>query len=866
MWVSTQFSASTGKRYIFITDAIPDAHKVNIAGICKRLGIILELVSKPENLLERVLKAENAGKSARLLMFYSPKDIEYAIGWEAMQELIDGEVLIQKRNLRGKAVVAGTTVYLRDEKGWAGPGGLANLASQNNVLMASKPDMDAYKSHMLDGLLNEPQKFIEYSMGDTDALLEIERKFVELVRWVQADVIGIPLEDCFRVDDIPSTTGALIAATLEKWIFSLAPDKELFKFAMRKLGIVNPDAKDFNFTLKSFLNMKRYKNSIQLKADFAAINTGVKSQELNELNHFTHNGKFDFTALNQASIGYYAIQLDSSVYAALVQGGRCNNERPTEYRVNYGADIDLSSCYGSALRGFSYPIGLPTTWACQSNQKRETLGKWLKRNEANLIDGLWTVVVGGKLNYCQDLIYSKIVTSEEINRTARKGWDKDFGSGEEDVRDNDLSHIPGDFALCRSTIQNGVITSYLLEIIRKVATNQELKNFMDLEVVTATAYLKSDQIGSIEEWVDHVISSNGNYYNKNFMHNEVTDKRTRKFVLVPLEEFIGKLVDKRGEVKKASKIATGDDKAILNAKQNGLKLFVNTTYGVICSPYFTIGNTVVANNITGKARAGAWMLNKALHTRQSITDGGIYGLMEVPIITSKHQSLPGLDSLSNNLDWKDKQYTRILKPLGGINWVDAFKSGNNALFLQSYLDKLVETHINEFWSFYKLSLPFSIEHKEEHTFTIAAYLSKGHYHLKYRVPDKDGTTEKVALRGARKIAGSLIHPTYAILQNIIDGVDDYPPVLEYQHRHLLSIAEWRLSDATKRAHHRPGDEVIQNRVARYNNLHCFLSEPDDFKRRSQRRTFHRGVAMQFFERHSHLGIDAVIDLMNADKL
>lgn len=49
--------------------------------------------------------------------------------------------------------------------------------------------------------------------------------------------------------------------------------------------------------------------------------------------------------------------MDSSAFAALVQGGRCNNEWPRQYSVKYDADIDLQSCYGTALRYFiSYGV------------------------------------------------------------------------------------------------------------------------------------------------------------------------------------------------------------------------------------------------------------------------------------------------------------------------------------------------------------------------------------------------------------------------------------------------------------------------------------------------------------------------------
>ena len=44
-----------------------------------------------------------------------------------------------------------------------------------------------------------------------------------------------------------------------------------------------------------------------------------------------------------------------------------------------------------------------------------------------------------------------------------------------------------------------------------------------------------------------------------------------------------------------------------------LKLVTNTIYGVLVSPYFNIGNTIVGNNITARARSMAWYIEKELN-------------------------------------------------------------------------------------------------------------------------------------------------------------------------------------------------------------------------------------------------------------
>ena len=54
-----------------------------------------------------------------LLMFYSPKDIEYSIGWDVVRNLIISEKIIQKHNIKNKDQfkVDARLVYIKDLKG-----------------------------------------------------------------------------------------------------------------------------------------------------------------------------------------------------------------------------------------------------------------------------------------------------------------------------------------------------------------------------------------------------------------------------------------------------------------------------------------------------------------------------------------------------------------------------------------------------------------------------------------------------------------------------------------------------------------------------------------------------------------------------
>lgn len=76
------------------------------------------------------------------------------------------------------------------------------------------------------------------------------------------------------------------------------------------------------------------------------------------------------------------------------------------------------------------------------------------------------------------------------------------------------------------------------------------------------------------------------------------------------------------------------------------KLCINTLYGVFCSPYFDISNTVVGNNITARCRAMAWYMEKGHYAFQSITDGGQIDLMSICFHRSEKRKLTAA-SLTN---------------------------------------------------------------------------------------------------------------------------------------------------------------------------------------------------------------------------
>jgi hypothetical protein len=136
-------------------------------------------------------------------------------------------------------------------------------------------------------------------------------------------------------------------------------------------------------------------------------------------------------------------------------------------------------------------------------------------------------------------VFSKLVKAKDIRKVSAR-------TSEED------SDIPSDFAMLRDEINNGIITSDVLNALRRVATNAEWNALRGLELVTATAYLARDRRDTAEEWAAEVMGDRGTVSDP-LKPGQAKDTRTRAWWAVPLEGFIGRLVDARRQQKARSK-------------------------------------------------------------------------------------------------------------------------------------------------------------------------------------------------------------------------------------------------------------------------------------------------------------------------
>lgn len=871
-----------------------------------------------ENLLEIALSRWEVPNTIKveLLMFYSPKDLELTFGKEYWLMLLENDLVVQKRNIKVNIsknsgswlkTESGYKFKFKDLKGWQGKGGLASLCNSVNVPMRAKKDLDDVKGHMVEAFMNRTNTALEYSLGDVEVLPNTYEKYQRYVSEISQDLLGVEIDY-----ELPATTGSLVASVYEKWLNErMGVDAAKFAFANTKLALLDDTDSNYkrdrivwNKVIKSVKNKSnwrsiQYGDSPLTKAQEYKNRKGKKVKQSKSTYEQFQNIRPQYKGYSQCSVSYFAYKASHSSEGinAIVQGGRCNNERADEQSLDYTLDIDLKSCYGSALKNFSYPVGLPTTYGFTENEERPTLEQFLKNNESELVPGQWTITVetDEPLSFRQDLIFSKTTTLHQIRTAYVEGFKDGDTSIESDMSEwwkkDEPSNIGGDFALILKEILNGIITSEILETIKAVATDKEWSELRSkLKVVSAAIYRKSDRKETLDDWCNAVIEDTGRYGSTTGKVKDIKDTRTNAWCEVKLIDFLGNLLEERGRIKQLKRSATGDEKSELSARDAMLKLFINTLYGVFASPYFSIGNTVLANNITGKARVGAWKMNKALHTRMSITDGGFYTPLVVPYLDyeSKEFQKPGLDALANNHKWGSSRKSRYrgqkTQTLGGLDWVqtyqtyqtqiEAVKEDKGAVIgllleLASKADDLAFKHIQNFWGHYGLTLNFDIEHKETNTGLSAAYSSKGHYAFDTIQGDR-----VYRIRGAKNYREAELRksPYFELFDNLLDGVDKFPDELCYDHFYLLKIGEWSKAKKSEGYVHldglMPGDAVRLERNQKFGNMHLPFDTIQAFTSVKKRRTYRmvkgQRIDVPKFEKHADKGISGVLKAMVSD--
>jgi hypothetical protein len=786
--------------------------------------------------------------SLDLVFFYSPRDLEYLFGHSYLSSYYtqkipkgkDPTYIIQKRSIFGRIkMYTGygiITIRFRDLYGWS-TGGLQSLMASVGIDSKTKSILDGFKSRMEIAVRDHFTEFMTYAINDIIVLDKIVNLQVKRVNQLMLDVWGIPIFFHFHRDTIPYTNGALVAAIFERFIHSKfqgfkeynreIQDNDYFRFLYynRRLGHLKmPDefnAKDIAKVWDAMFNKNSFKES------------GLYLED--RLNTHTRSKYFDLFAFSSASIRAFSSlhTNNTGIYLAIVSGGRTNNESSSEISRDLIADVDCSSCYGSALVSFTYPIGVPFIYARSSNQSSISLKDFLDDYSHEMIDNLWHVVVSGRLSFDQDLVYSKLISWKEIVSRIKKHE----AQGDED--EVGTSFVEGDFVLLRRQIKNGIITSDILEILKKVSTSKELKEWMNLDVVAACMWKKSDMVESSKDWISSMKNFDGEYYFDSKTQS-IKDTRSRKWFPLKLADFVGPLILERKKIKSQMKFESDPVKILdLNAKQESYKRIINTLYGVLASPYFLSGNTCISNNITARARAAVWQLSKSLNSIQSITDGTQYSPQAIFNFKSlKSLKKPGFNVLSCLKRLGEHRYIEKVS-LGGVDWREEYMHYSTSIAFKN-MDALVLNHVENFWSAYNLGFKYELEHKVEHYASRIVFISKAHYALlTYDAAQNEWGKMIFKVRGAKRSKEFIENPIFKIMEAHLKGETIILESLDYQHWELTSIYTYvemlRLKEKRQDVQVvKPGYLLVTNRRFQYHENALPLIDERDLKKREDR--------------------------------
>jgi hypothetical protein len=379
----------------------------------------------------------------------------------------------------------------------------------------------------------------------------------------------------------------------------------------------------------------------------------------------------------------------TAVYNAKVDGGRCRNNRPIDVSVHRPiADADIAGCYGNGLKHQDFPFGRPMIidYPIKSDKNEyQSLRKFLKQYGKELVPGLWQARVSTAkdytLKYAQDFLISWVPPKDP----SKIPTDSDLQEIDWYSEDN-----IGITKIFTNEINLALINQEFIDWLENTASLRQRKELLDnLYVITAMFYPASEKRDNAVELLQAIEEHNGK--NKCVV---VAKKTKSKKISIEQECHawisvnLGDLLVSRLLVERSKYSKYNPDEKPLNELY---KLCINTIYGDMVSPFFDVGNVVVGNNITARARAMAWYMEKGLNGFQTITDGCAFELNRV--IHPDSQKVTATEVLTTYLSSVDAHYK--VKPIGGVDRIETFM-GEYGLGLTVYeSDKITKLENND---------------------------------------------------------------------------------------------------------------------------------------------------------------------------
>lgn len=497
---------------------------------------------------------------------------------------------------------------------WVDSSALHGMSSYKDVCAATGVKLDAKdnfssteKSDMLTQAIDRPDDFDAYALGDLhvyDALSNNAENFRAIYR-------ALGIEEKFVIPRL--TIGSTIRDLFEAVLFN-------------KIGVSDP------------AEIRQVRQTLMEPAS---------AGHLRESPHFTR------------------------ALASKVEGGRCRNNRPTDRHVDSAiVDLDISGCYGEGQRNQLYPLGKPEVmdYAAGSNVNQYmTLRQWLKLYDGDLVSGLWfaRVCTVQPLKHRQDYLASWFSDSKagDLLALAKYAANKPSDTELESVDEQNFNEEDGSLKIFNHEIFNGVVTHETVQWLQNVCSKEQRAELLDnLFVITSMVYPASWRVETYAElkaeYTNHKgrnkVTRTGKGKRKNV---RFTDGECHAWVGFNIGELI---IDTLLSNRKLY-----DKKTPLNTL---FKLCVNTLYGDMTSKHFVSANVVVGNNITARARALAWYMEKGLYGFQTVTDGCAFELNRVSYPVRGSLTAQRVVNLYRAEDTQGENLVK-LAPIGGWKYI-----------------------------------------------------------------------------------------------------------------------------------------------------------------------------------------------------
>lgn len=489
----------------------------------------------------------------------------------------------------------------------------------------------------------------------------------------------------------------------------------------------------------------------------------------------------------------------TGVYNAKVDGGRCRNARPIDVSVHRPiADADIAGCYGNGLKHQDLPYGRPLIidYPIKSdNNEYYSLRKFLKKYGSELVPGLWQARVstpkGYTLKYAQDFLISWVPPKDP----SKIPTDSDLQEIDWYSEDN-----IGITKIFTNEVNLALISQEFIDWLENTASVRQRKELLDnLQVITAMFYPASERYDNVIDFFQAIEKHEGSN-----QCMAVTKRQKTKKISIEQECHawmsvnLGELLVSRLLVERSKYDKKNLDEKPLNELY---KLCINTIYGDMVSPFFDIGNVVVGNNITARARAMAWYMEKGLNGFQTITDGCAFELNRV--IHTDKTKITAETVLNTYLSSVDANYR--VRPIGGVDRIEVY-SDNGDLGLTIYesnkitqlsnkdakkwLEDKITAHLKSAFPNVPVIDKFSFEIKD--IYDAGAFHGTANY--KFR---KDVTTEQGKMRSYSKkqaynaytLTGDelqLVFSEYKPSEEFLDNILLYPSAINRSHAYIAS--------------------------------------------------------------------------------